>query len=222
MYDRTRENASSQSCQRSKELDTKGVVGTHPMLAGMVDSTELKRQDFIRNASSYRPGATIFEHGKSLIDPKLQMMNAKRLMHSKVIQKQKLVLELSTNELSFTKKTKTKITLEQSNVKQLASTFNTVIAPGAIKAKMIEAAEGDTETEAKLALATGDSRLRDAPGELSLERSIVVKEKEFKVASRPKDEYTDKHLEVSGSFATKVTQLHQAKTSPVVVQRTIL
>jgi len=180
------------------------------MLAALVDAKELQRQDLIKNISSYRPSATIFEQGKSMTDANLLMMSEKRKNHTKVIQKQAMAVALATPDLSSSKRP-AKMTLEQSNAEELASTFSTVIAPGKNKAKLM--ADAGAEAEAKLVHATGDTRVGkvvgaiDMLGTQNLTTQESAKPKEFKVSSRPKDEYTDKHLSVSGSFATKANSV---------------
>lgn len=60
MYDRTRELASTTSCERAKQLERDGVP-VHPILAGAIESDELQRAEVVRAIAAYRPGLTIFE-----------------------------------------------------------------------------------------------------------------------------------------------------------------
>lgn len=194
MYDKTRALASAQSCKRAKEIEAKGLAD-HPILAGSVTESERSRQEIVRCIARYRPAATIFEQGKSPLDPDAAMMGEKRKRHSAIIAKQKKTLQLAAAAVAEeTGAAGPAIELEPTTEAKLVGVFGSVIAPGRNKRGVEEAIASSASSRNS----SGNSVEGNSAS------AMVEPTAEPRIAARPTDEYTSKGMAITDSFESQL------------------
>ncbi|XP_022189582.2 ATP-dependent RNA helicase DDX54 [Nilaparvata lugens] len=123
-YLRSRTGASRESVKRVKEVDW-ADVGPLKIFASP-DQTEIEKANFISQMKQYRPNGTIFEIGQNSSSEVYTVMKQKRERHKMKItnhHEKKNIRNEANEHLSQ----RPDITLEGSNVDDIASTFNKVI-----------------------------------------------------------------------------------------------